>query len=135
MTDEEIKKMFEIQRKIDEKRQKKAVFYQNLPKSAVFEIPAGKHGKSQISPVESTFLKIEQLEKEITDLENRLQQTKLKLIKAFDKNLPPEISLVFIWRYVACKQWKKIMAEMNYSEGHIHKLHKQGKEILKGLEK
>ena len=69
MTDEEIKKVFEIQRKIDEKRAKMAVFYQNLPKSAVFEIPSGKHGKSQISPVESTFLKIEQLEKEITRAE------------------------------------------------------------------
>ena len=81
------------------------------------------------SPLETTLCRKLDLEREIAQLEAERNA----LIAKIDLLEDAELSILLTLRYVKEERWEMIMAEMNYSERHVFRLH--GKAIAELDEK
>lgn len=81
------------------------------------------------SPMETTLCRKLDLEREIT----QLAAERKALIAKIDLLEDAELSILLTLRYVKEERWETIMAEMNYSERHVFRLH--GKAIAELDEK
>lgn len=83
------------------------------------------------------IIHIEELEERLTE---QIQDLKLKQaflylkIDKLSKFLSNDIRLILISRYVLGEDWYQISLRLNLALGHLHRLHRKAKEILKNVD-
>ena len=82
-------------------------------------------GTKQHSPMESSLVKVIDLEYEINDDIDRLVDLKREIIEVVNSVQPAECQLVLEMRYLSFMTWEEIADRMNYSYRQIHRIHGQ----------
>lgn len=82
-------------------------------------------GTRQHSPMESSLVKVIDLEYEINDDIDRLVDLKREIIEVVNSVQPAECQLVLEMRYLSFMTWEEIADRMNYSYRQIHRIHGQ----------
>ena len=82
-------------------------------------------GTKQHSPMESSLVKVIDLEYEINDDIDRLVDLKREIIEVVNSVQPAECQLVLEMRYLSFMTWEEIADRMNYSYRQVHRIHGQ----------
>ena len=82
-------------------------------------------GTKQHSPMESSLVKVIDLEYEIDADIDRLVDLKREIIEVVNSVQHPECQLVLELRYLSYMNWEEIAERMNYSYRQIHRIHGQ----------
>ena len=80
-------------------------------------------GTKQHSPMESSLVKVIDLEHEINDDIDRLVDLKREIIEVVNSVQPAEYQLVLEMRYLSFMTWEEIADRMCYSWRNVHYVH------------
>ena len=80
-------------------------------------------GTKQHSPMESSLVKVIDLEYEINDDIDRLVDLKREIIEVVNSIQQPEYQLVLEMRYLSFMTWEEIADRMCYSWRNVHYVH------------
>ncbi|GHU82189.1 hypothetical protein FACS1894196_0100 [Clostridia bacterium] len=82
-----------------------------------------RNASSSLHPMEDVIVKILELEDEVNADIQRLVDIKREITETLQRVPVPEHRTLLELRYVCCKTWEEIAAELLYSVRNIHRVH------------